>query len=209
MFWQSKFGKWLGAGIFFATTMVAIFLPGFRELYIGTAIGVTVSLGVGGIIAGYRSQKEGNGFWDGFTEYINENWAQTVAISFTIALISFGISQAVAAIRAASAKTVIPNQLNPESYAKAIEGNPSFNTFRKRYWKAEALRAPELYGNNVEKMLKGRAPVINGEKLVLHHVAGRKGGNIYNVVVLPQSEHIAFHKTYGYLKPENWPNLWG
>ncbi len=209
LFWQSKFGKWLGAGIFFATTMAAIFLPGFRELYIGTAIGVTVSLGVGGIIAGYRSQKEGNGFWDGFTEYINENWAQTVVISFTIALISFGISQAVAAIRATSAKTVIPNQLNPESYAKAIEGNPSFNTFRKRYWKAEALRAPELYGNNVEKMLKGRAPVINGEKLVLHHVAGRLNGNIYNVVVLPQSQHIAFHKTYGYKDPSLWPNLWG
>ena len=144
--------------------------------------------------------------------YIRMNWSQALVIESLIYTVGLGIS-CIAMARSASSQTFIPNtkipnQLNPESYAKAIEGNPKFDTFRKRYWKAEALRAPELYGNNVEKMLKGRAPVINGEKLVLHHVAGRGIENIYNVVVLPQSQHIAFHKTYGYLKPEKWPNLW-
>ena len=101
----------MGAGIFFATTMVAIFLPGFRELYIGTAIGVTVSLGVGGIIAGYRSQKEGNGFWDGFTEYINENWAQTVAISFATAMLAYGVVCTISTIRTAVANKQLANSV--------------------------------------------------------------------------------------------------
>ena len=130
-----------------------------------------------------------------------------------------GISAIASAVAKAGSKqpvanvnneTNISNKLNPESYAKAKEGNPQFDTFRKRYWKAEAERAPELYGDNVAQMLSnGKAPVIDGEKLVLHHVAGRGEGNLYNVVVLPESQHIAFHKQFGYLDPKKWPNLWG
>ena len=111
LFWQSGFGKWLGIGIFLAATMMALLVPGFRELYIGTAIGVTVSLGVGGIIAGYRSQKEGTGFWDGFTEYINENWSQTVAISFATAMLVYGVVCTISAIRTAVANKQLANSV--------------------------------------------------------------------------------------------------
>lgn len=98
-FWNSKLGKGITIGLFVAATVVAYISPAFLATYIGAVAGIGLSLGVGGLIGGIRSRKQGNSFWAGFTEYINENWSQTVAISMAIALISFGISQAAQAMK--------------------------------------------------------------------------------------------------------------
>ena len=64
-------------------------LPGL--LYTIGMVGVT--LVVGGIIAGRVSQNQGKGFWNGFGNYINENWAQTLAIEMVTYIVTFGITQ--------------------------------------------------------------------------------------------------------------------
>ena len=53
---------------------MVVFLPSF------TYIGAGVSLCIGGAISGWSRKKNGGEFWEGFADYINENWSQTVAI---------------------------------------------------------------------------------------------------------------------------------
>ena len=98
-FWNSKFGKGLAIGVFVAATVIAIVCPAFAPIYGQALLGVGLSLGVGGLIAGIRSHIQGNGFWDGFVNHISENWEQEVALSMIFALIMLGINKAAAAIK--------------------------------------------------------------------------------------------------------------
>ena len=107
--WQSSLGKGLSIGLFVAATVLAIVVPGFRELYVGAVIGAGVSLCIGGAISGWSRKKNGGEFWEGFACYINENWSQTVAISMATALVTFGIRHTVAAIKNAAANKALAN----------------------------------------------------------------------------------------------------
>ena len=75
-----------------------------------------VSLGVGAAIAGYRSSRQGKGFWNGFGEYIHDNWAQEVAITSVIYIVNLGINilrYSVANVSVASPETS-ESLLNPQ-----------------------------------------------------------------------------------------------
>ena len=97
-FWNSKLGKYIAVRLFVAATALAILCPAFAPTYLSAVVGIGLSLGVGSIIAGIRSRRQGNGFWSGFVNHLSENWSQELAIGMTIALLTFGISQAVRAI---------------------------------------------------------------------------------------------------------------
>ena len=101
-FWGSKLGKLLSLVIFIAATILAIFCPAFTPYYISAVLGTTVSLVIGATIAGFRNKES---FVDGFNNYINEEWAPAFAISFTLAMVSFGVSIATQAIQNAIPKT--------------------------------------------------------------------------------------------------------
>lgn len=109
LFWRSPFGKVLSFRLFVAATVLAVACPGFRELYIGAVTGTVITLCLGGAISGWSRKKNGGEFWEGFACYINENWSQTLAISMALSLVTFGISQAVTAVRAASANKQLAN----------------------------------------------------------------------------------------------------
>ena len=48
-------------------------------------------------------------------------------------------------------------------------------------------------------MSKGLAPIgDDGYKVVLHHINGRYGDDLYNVVAMTRTNHIKYHQTYGY-----------
>ena len=94
-------------------------------------------------------------------------------------------------------------ELDPRSIALAKQGNPSWNTFRKRVWKYEAKFRPGQYGAQVKRMSQGLAPQVDGAPMQLHHVVG-KGNDMYNVVKLTRRQHTLFHKTYGYHYNSNW-----
>ena len=98
-FWNSKLGKYIAVRLFVAATALAILCPAFLPTYVSAVVGIGVSLGVGAIIAGIRSRRQGNGFWSGFVNHLSENWSQEVAIGMAVALITFGISQAAQAMK--------------------------------------------------------------------------------------------------------------
>ncbi len=100
-------------------------------------------------------------------------------------------------------KELLSFELDPRSIEQAKQGNPSWNTFRKRIWQNEAKYRPEVYGDQVKNMSKGLAPKVNGKAMQLHHVVG-KANDMYNVVKLTQNEHILFHQTFGYSYNSSW-----
>jgi len=92
--------------------------------------------------------------------------------------------------------------LHPQSIANAKLGNPTWGTFRQRVWKNEARLNPQAYGKQVDRMLLGKAPQINGKSMQLHHVLGKS--DFYNVVKLTNTQHTLFHKTFGYRQNALW-----
>ena len=84
----------------------------------------------------------------------------------------------------------------PEEYH-----GPGWTTIRSNYWKARAEEdgAEELWGtDNIDRMREGKSPIVNGQKIILHHPNGRNGNNIMNFIEMPENEHIAFHRENGY-----------
>ena len=127
-FWNSPFGKYLSIKLFVAATALAVICPAFAPMYASAVIGVGISLGVGAVIAGYRSLSQGNGFWEGFANHLNENWAQELAISMALAMVTFGVKVAKAAIisknaalaRARELKT-LPRDKRPTMTSTAVD----------------------------------------------------------------------------------------
>ena len=111
-FWRSGWGKGIAAALFFAATVLALecslaypALAGSVWASYGIAFGLTaVTLGVGAGIAGYRSARQGKGFWNGFAEHVHNNWSQEVAITSAIFIVSLGITTAKFAIENAVSK---------------------------------------------------------------------------------------------------------
>ena len=64
--------------------------------YYTTALVGTVTLFVGGIIAGFGHK---HNFWSGFAEFVSQEWAPSFAISMSLAMLSFGVSQVAQAIK--------------------------------------------------------------------------------------------------------------
>ena len=120
-FWNSKIGKGLAIGLFVAATVLAIVYPPFAPIYGQALLGVGLSLGVGGLVAGLRSRSQGNGFWDGFVNHISENWSQELAIGMAVALVTFGVSRAVQAIKGAVVNKRLANMAIAMRDAKVRE----------------------------------------------------------------------------------------
>ncbi len=118
-FWRSSWGKGIAAVLFFAATVLALecslafpALAGGVWASYGVAFGLTAaSLGVGAGIAGYRSARQGKGFWNGFAEHVHNNWSQEVAITSAIFIVSLGIT---------IAKFAIENAVSKKAYKKTI-----------------------------------------------------------------------------------------
>ena len=98
-FWDSLWNRWWGKVIAVSLTAIsfvvtAVFAPCMLPTFLFTLASVGVTLIAGGVIAGILSAERGKGFWNGFFNYINENWAQTLAIEMAMYLVSFGVTQA-------------------------------------------------------------------------------------------------------------------
>ena len=121
-FWQSTLGK-IRAGVLALAAIVLSAVVGQVETVLATT-GLTVgSLTIFAAIAGYQSSLRGKGFWRGFEQYICGEWAQEVAITALLVIVSIGIS-AIAAGTAKSGSTQAPaNSSAQSSNIKADLGN--------------------------------------------------------------------------------------
>ena len=96
--WESLWNRWWGKVIAVALAVIALVvtLVFSRCAFMGfvyALVSVGATLVIGGLFAGRQSQKRGKGFWNGFANYINENWAQTLAVEMIMYLVSFGVTQ--------------------------------------------------------------------------------------------------------------------
>jgi hypothetical protein len=89
-------------------------------------------------------------------------------------------------------------KFDDEAINIAKQGNPSYGTFKNRLFTEQQ----RLHGT-FEKVVTGKSPFINGQKVILHHPLGRAGANLYNVVGVTQSQHLAIHAIIGY-QNANW-----
>ena len=103
-----------------ATIAASIAFPVFApEIWAGYAFAfgaVAVSLGIGALLAGFQSSQQGYGFWNGFVNYIRNNWAQEVAITSAIYIVTLGLNTlrySVANVSVASPETS-ESLLNPQ-----------------------------------------------------------------------------------------------
>ena len=115
-FWNSKFGKAVAIGLFVLTALI-----GGIGYALSALAGVIAILCTGGIIAGIRSRSQGNSFWDGFVNHISENWSQELAIGMAVALVTFGVSRAVQAIKGAVVNKRLANMAIAMRDAKVRE----------------------------------------------------------------------------------------
>ena len=103
------------SGLYIAGCLLSVICPAFAPMFLMAVTLTAVTLAIGGTIAGIRSKRQGKGFWSGFDNYINHNWAQSLSISIAITMITFGISQAIQAASAAGSKSELANVVkNPE-----------------------------------------------------------------------------------------------
>ena len=91
----------MSVGLTIVATFLAVLCPAFVPYYLTAIIGTTVSLLGGGIIAGFGHK---NNFWSGFAEFVNQEWAPSFAISMSLAMLSFGVSQVAQVISNAAPK---------------------------------------------------------------------------------------------------------
>ena len=71
---------------------------------------------------------------------------------------------------------------------------PSWTTVRQRYWKNEAYYNASQYTEEaLDLMKKGRAPIVDGFPMELHHPNGRVGQNFWEFYPLTHQEHHLIH----------------
>ena len=80
------------------------------------------------------------------------------------------------------------------SWGQQMEGlNESWTTNSRKFWKEEARNPQSIFHNN-ERAMKGLTP----KEYVLHHPYGRFGSRIKVYYPKKTTDHIQFHKIYGY-----------
>ena len=74
---------------------------------------------------------------------------------------------------------------------------PSWTTVRQRYWKNQAHLNSDAYSpENLQRMKKGLAPIVDNAPMELHHTFGRKGANFYIFEPVTKAQHHFIH--YGW-----------
>lgn len=154
---------------------------------------VSVCIGIGTTAIDWTIRSAVSGEWD-FDE-LKDALSDTILVTGVIVFISTAVSMGKYFYR--SRNSLAGYELDPRSIELAKEGNPSWEVFRKRVWQYEAKFRGVEYGQNVGRMLEGKAPIVQGSSMHLHHVVG-KGNDLYNVIKVTQSQHIAIHKAIGY-----------
>ena len=173
-----------------------------RTIHWGGVIGAGVSLCIGGAISGWSRKKNGGDFWEGFADYINENWSQTVAISMAIALVMYGVSAAAAAVRAASAKKQLANAAKTSQEAalarakdlQKLPGNKPTMTSAAVDIKSGAIYYGDSGGvlpTNIHPVLANQMPAVSSTNWAVANCAEFKavnsalnaGAQIENLVV--------------------------
>ena len=162
---------------------------------------IEVSIGIGFAVAGWAISSAISGNWD--TNALNDAVADAIFFTGLFMFLSTSINAIKYSSRAyntpvADSGTLNGYELDPRSVELAKEGNPSYRTFRKRVWQNEYRFNKGAYNSSQwSRMSKGKAPLVNGNSMHLHHIVG-KSVDPYYVIKVTASQHTAIHKAIGY-----------
>lgn len=155
---------------------------------------IELALGVGVAVAGYLISSLSNG------EFSWEELGNTAANAFLLTSATLFIVSGISAIKYFYRQQPrLPSyELDPRSIELAKEGNPSWETFRKRVWQNEVKFNKSAYSwRNRRRMRLEKAPIKKGRSMHLHHVHG-KANDLYDVIKVTAKQHTAIHKAIGY-----------
>lgn len=172
----------------------------FRRAAIGASM---IGSGIGGIAGGFISEALGGRFETG--AMIGSIVGGIIGGQVYKGVQAISASRAAAAAKVATAGGGESYKLDPSSIQAGKDtGSKNWNTVRKAIWKNEAKVNPGAYGEkNATIMIKGKAPIVDGKSMQLHHVFG-KSNDLYTVVKLTQPQHVLLHKTIGYHYNSSW-----
>jgi RHS repeat-associated protein len=104
-FWRSPAGRILAVKLFVVILVFIIVTKGAGTGLVFAAF-TALSLAIGATVAGFRAKDNGDDFWEGFKDYITNNWAQSIAIGAVLFVVTAGIGKLAKAalIKAGSAK---------------------------------------------------------------------------------------------------------
>jgi len=95
--------------LFVAAIAVTVLSKGWGAGLLLAVIALT-GMAAGALMAGVRARNGGDGFWEGFTGFIREEWAVSAAITGTLVLATAGIGLAAkGGVALAGAKATVPN----------------------------------------------------------------------------------------------------
>ena len=172
--WKSKYGKGVAIGIWITATLIAVFCPPFRLFYWGAVVGIGISLGVGAGIAGFRSLSQGNGYWEGFVNYIKDNWAQDVSISFALAMLAFGVKVAKAAIVSKNAALARARELKTLPGEKPTMTSAAVDVQSGRLYYGDS---GGVLPTDINPVLKNQMPAVSGTNWAVANCAEFKAVN--------------------------------
>lgn len=156
-FWRNNTGKTLSIILGIIALIVVIVASAyFQQWWIlgGYLIGVGSSLAIGGLISGFNSMKNGDSFYRGFKNFINQNWSQTLAIESIIAIVICGVQLVSAAIK--NAKPKISDDIINAAKENNVEVQyGSKKDFTKQAWKKKNKLPKNSNGETISNMRDG------------------------------------------------------
>ena len=167
------------------------------------AVLIDLSIGIGLAATNWAINSLSSGNWN--TGELTNTIADAVFFSGLFLFVQTGISALKYSSRVLD-EPLAGYKLDPRSIEYAKQGNPSWEVFRKRVWQKEAELHPELYDGMIDDMLLGKAPIVEGRPMHLHHIYG-KAVDPYAVIKVTWKQHIAIHKGigyYSYLPKDTW-----
>ena len=173
-FWKSSISKEGALLVFVMATTLAIICPAFIPIYIKTAVAIGISLGVGAAIAGYRSLSQGNGYWEGFVNHIKDNWAQEVTIGFVLAMVTFGVKVAKAAIISKNAALARARELKTLPGEKPTMTSAAVDVQSGRLYYGDS---GGVLPTDINPVLKNQMPAISNTNWAVANCAEFKAVN--------------------------------
>lgn len=147
-FWQGIGGKTFAVSLAVVASILCL-LTGQVELLIVTIASTIGILALGGAIAGFSSMSRGKGFWRGFENYINNEWALNVAIVAILVCLSVCITFS----RASTLEASINQSVVPEETSIVMADERYLS--KKGLDIAESL-GHDANGNTISSISKGK-----------------------------------------------------
>lgn len=160
---------------------------------------VAASLVIGASIAGYQSYVCGRGFWRGFEQYIDGNWAQSAAIASFTLIVTVGVQAIAAAVRNAGSKRALANTIGERDGVVIQRANRA--DFTDEAWREVQSLPHNANGETIFNVASGRK-IHRGFKADLDRLTVRGGGRVPGAPGYLDAYNSATNTIYE-LKPNN------